>query len=156
MLAAAETVEGKGRSPVWIGSCGIYLFRKEALDQLLRDHPWAKDFGRELIPLAIKTLKVRVLTSGRAARWAGRASAGAHPAGAGAWRCCAWPRKADVARCGVGQRLLSHAQRAAPPPPPPPFPIIGGGGGAQVCAFNHSGYFVDVGGSISEFWDFNM
>jgi len=38
----------------WVGSCGMYVFRREALARLLRDNPKARDFSRELIPDALK------------------------------------------------------------------------------------------------------
>lgn len=43
----------------FIASMGIYVFRREALRQLLDEHPAALDFGRELIPAAIKQFNVQ-------------------------------------------------------------------------------------------------
>lgn len=67
----------------WIASTGIMLFRKEALDMLLKRNQRAKDFGREIIPDALKA-------------------------------------------------------------------------GLKVVAYNFPGYWTDIGGSIREFFDFNI
>lgn len=39
---------------VYLASMGIYIFKKEALGQLFDNHPDATDFGKEIIPRAIK------------------------------------------------------------------------------------------------------
>lgn len=45
---------------VWVGSCGIYIFKRAALKKLLDSNKRARDFGRELIPDAIRAgMKVR-------------------------------------------------------------------------------------------------
>jgi ADP-glucose pyrophosphorylase len=55
---ADDTSEGSDHT--WIGSTGIYLFKKSALEQLLGSNPRARDFSRDLIPDAIrKGMKVR-------------------------------------------------------------------------------------------------
>lgn len=43
----------------FIASMGIYLFRKEVIHELLNAHPTALDFGREIIPEAIKNYNVQ-------------------------------------------------------------------------------------------------
>mmetsp|Transcript_40314 Transcript_40314/g.89532 ORF Transcript_40314/g.89532 Transcript_40314/m.89532 type:complete len:523 (-) Transcript_40314:138-1706(-) len=48
-----DFLQNKG-SRGFIGSCGMYVFNKDALKRLLREYPKAKDFGRELIPYAIE------------------------------------------------------------------------------------------------------
>ena len=38
----------------WIGSCGMYVFRREVLVEVMEKYKRAKDFGRDLIPAMIK------------------------------------------------------------------------------------------------------
>jgi len=47
------------RSPHCLASMGIYLFSKEVLLNLLKENPDMIDFGKELIPTAIKQYNVR-------------------------------------------------------------------------------------------------
>lgn len=49
-LSAAEAV-----ARPFLASMGIYVFKYDRLEQLLRDDPTGVDFGREIIPSAIKT-----------------------------------------------------------------------------------------------------
>jgi len=42
----------------FLGSMGIYIFRTDILEQLLDEHPEFTDFGSDVIPYAIKHLKV--------------------------------------------------------------------------------------------------
>ena len=51
------SAEDKAQGKHWLASMGIYLFKKEALLKLFEDNPNATDFGKELIPSAIKTGK---------------------------------------------------------------------------------------------------
>jgi glucose-1-phosphate adenylyltransferase len=48
-------VEGK---PRYLASMGIYIFKKDVLTELLRQNPDQTDFGKEIIPLAIRNRKV--------------------------------------------------------------------------------------------------
>ncbi len=48
-------VEGKTR---YLASMGIYIFKKDVLTELLRQNPDQTDFGKEIIPLAIRNRKV--------------------------------------------------------------------------------------------------
>src|SRR5262249_14827559 len=50
-------VPARGRD--LLASMGIYLFKREALFQLLADQPQATDFGREIFPRSIRTHKVQ-------------------------------------------------------------------------------------------------
>jgi glucose-1-phosphate adenylyltransferase len=43
----------------FLGSMGIYVFKKEVLRDLINNHPNAIDFGRELIPIAIENYNVQ-------------------------------------------------------------------------------------------------
>jgi glucose-1-phosphate adenylyltransferase len=43
----------------FLASMGIYVFKYDRLEQLLRDDPSGVDFGREIIPTAIKTVNVQ-------------------------------------------------------------------------------------------------
>lgn len=47
-----EPFKSEGR--VYLASMGIYIFKKGALGNLFEDHPDATDFGKEIIPEAIK------------------------------------------------------------------------------------------------------
>ena len=49
-MSAEDNAKGKH----WLASMGIYLFKKEALLKLFNDNPNATDFGKEIIPNAIK------------------------------------------------------------------------------------------------------
>lgn len=40
---------------VYLASMGIYIFKRHALNKLFDDHPEATDFGKEIIPEAIKS-----------------------------------------------------------------------------------------------------
>jgi glucose-1-phosphate adenylyltransferase len=43
----------------YLASMGIYVFKREALRKLLLDNPDCTDFGKDIIPLAIRSLKVQ-------------------------------------------------------------------------------------------------
>ncbi|MCB0686270.1 MAG: glucose-1-phosphate adenylyltransferase [Saprospiraceae bacterium] len=47
--------ELRNQGKEYLASMGIYIFSKNALMQLLEDHPTATDFGKEIIPSAIKS-----------------------------------------------------------------------------------------------------
>jgi glucose-1-phosphate adenylyltransferase len=47
--------EGEAIARPYLASMGIYVFKYDRLEQLLRDDPSGVDFGREVIPSAIKT-----------------------------------------------------------------------------------------------------
>lgn len=49
----SEDLKNQGKD--YLASMGIYIFSKKALMQLLEDHPGATDFGKEIIPSAIKS-----------------------------------------------------------------------------------------------------
>jgi glucose-1-phosphate adenylyltransferase len=49
----SEDLRHQGKD--YLASMGIYIFSKKALMQLLEDHPNATDFGKEIIPSAIKS-----------------------------------------------------------------------------------------------------
>lgn len=51
--AVSEELRNQGKE--YLASMGIYIFSKKALMQLLEDHPNATDFGKEIIPSAIKS-----------------------------------------------------------------------------------------------------
>jgi glucose-1-phosphate adenylyltransferase len=47
------------QNKIYLASMGIYIFKKEALMKLFKDHPDAVDFGKEILPQAIReSLKV--------------------------------------------------------------------------------------------------
>ena len=50
------SLEEAGR--VYLASMGIYVFNKEALQDILDEHPAEHDFGKELIPRAINSRRV--------------------------------------------------------------------------------------------------
>ncbi|MCB0717433.1 MAG: glucose-1-phosphate adenylyltransferase [Bacteroidetes bacterium] len=52
----SEEMESQGR--VYLASMGIYVFRSHTLLELLRENPGAHDFGKQIIPLAIKSKRV--------------------------------------------------------------------------------------------------
>jgi glucose-1-phosphate adenylyltransferase len=47
--------EAEASARPFLASMGIYVFKYDRLEQLLRDDPTGVDFGREIIPSAIKT-----------------------------------------------------------------------------------------------------
>src|SRR5690606_16081995 len=49
----SEDLRNQGKE--YLASMGIYIFSKKAMMQLLEDHPEATDFGKEIIPSAIKS-----------------------------------------------------------------------------------------------------
>ncbi len=49
----SENLRNQGKE--YLASMGIYIFSKKAMMQLLEDHPEATDFGKEIIPSAIKS-----------------------------------------------------------------------------------------------------
>jgi glucose-1-phosphate adenylyltransferase len=49
----------KAKESPYIASMGIYVFKKEVLQKLLRDNPNQTDFGKEIIPSAAKDYKVQ-------------------------------------------------------------------------------------------------
>ncbi|QES88012.1 glucose-1-phosphate adenylyltransferase [Rhizosphaericola mali] len=49
-------MQSKGRN--FLASMGIYIFSKNAIQDLLAENPAATDFGKEIIPLAIENKKV--------------------------------------------------------------------------------------------------
>ncbi|NND33165.1 MAG: glucose-1-phosphate adenylyltransferase [Saprospiraceae bacterium] len=51
--SVSEDLRNQGKE--YLASMGIYIFTKKALMQLLKDHPDATDFGKEIIPSAIKS-----------------------------------------------------------------------------------------------------
>ncbi len=52
------TAEQSEQRP-FLASMGIYVFRREALRQLLEEYPDAVDFGRDMIPAAIEKMNVQ-------------------------------------------------------------------------------------------------
>lgn len=54
----ARRQTGKNREPCYLASMGIYLFKRELLFQILKDHP-GHDFGRDLIPTLVKQGKAK-------------------------------------------------------------------------------------------------
>jgi glucose-1-phosphate adenylyltransferase len=56
---ALVQIEGK---PRYLASMGIYIFKKDVLTELLRQDPSQTDFGKEIIPAAIRTRKVHAYT----------------------------------------------------------------------------------------------
>lgn len=48
-----EEIKAEGRE--YLASMGIYIFNRSILKQLLNDNPSATDFGKELIPTALKS-----------------------------------------------------------------------------------------------------
>ncbi|KAJ9507612.1 hypothetical protein QJQ45_019208 [Haematococcus lacustris] len=53
-LASVPFLDPAEGGRTWVGSCGIMVFRSQALQRLLGDNVRAKDFGRDLIPAALK------------------------------------------------------------------------------------------------------
>lgn len=49
----------KAKESPYIASMGIYVFKKEVLEKLLKDNPNQTDFGKEIIPAAAKDYKVQ-------------------------------------------------------------------------------------------------
>ncbi len=47
--------EARKKSKIYLASMGIYIFNRETLIDLLEKHPEATDFGKEIIPAAIKS-----------------------------------------------------------------------------------------------------
>ncbi len=45
----------RAQGKIYLASMGIYIFKKEVLEQLLTEDPDATDFGKELIPTAIES-----------------------------------------------------------------------------------------------------
>lgn len=45
----------RAQGKIYLASMGIYIFKKEVLEQLLSEDPDATDFGKELIPAAIES-----------------------------------------------------------------------------------------------------
>ena len=60
-LVAGALVQVEGK-PRYLASMGIYIFKKEVLAELLRQDPSQYDFGKEIIPTAIRTKKVHAYT----------------------------------------------------------------------------------------------
>lgn len=56
---AVVQIDGK---PRYLASMGIYIFKKDVLTELLRQNPSQTDFGKEIIPAAIRTKKVHAYT----------------------------------------------------------------------------------------------
>ncbi len=52
----SEEMKSEGR--VYLASMGIYIFRSSVLAELLNGNPGAHDFGKQMIPSAIKTKRV--------------------------------------------------------------------------------------------------
>jgi glucose-1-phosphate adenylyltransferase len=52
----SKEMEDQGR--IYLASMGIYIFNKDLLDQMLEESPDHHDFGKEIIPDAIKTRRV--------------------------------------------------------------------------------------------------
>lgn len=48
-----EKIKSEGRE--YLASMGIYIFNRQVLKKLLNDNPTATDFGKELIPTALKS-----------------------------------------------------------------------------------------------------
>jgi len=57
-LESGVSDELKNQGRHYLGSMGIYLFKKELLTELLSENPDYKDFGKEVIPSAIGDKKV--------------------------------------------------------------------------------------------------
>ena len=53
MSTVGERSAAKGRH--YLASMGIYIFNKDALNQLFAENPDANDFGKEIIPLALES-----------------------------------------------------------------------------------------------------
>ncbi len=51
-------VGAREQGRVYLASMGVYLFRRQALMELLQEKPEHMDFGRDLIPQAIRTRRV--------------------------------------------------------------------------------------------------
>ena len=47
--------EYSSRGKHYLASMGIYIFKREFLDRLFLENPEAKDFGKEIIPIAIES-----------------------------------------------------------------------------------------------------
>jgi glucose-1-phosphate adenylyltransferase len=47
--------EARKKNKIYLASMGIYIFSRETLFKLLEEHPEATDFGKEIIPAAIKS-----------------------------------------------------------------------------------------------------
>ncbi len=47
--------QNQRRGRVYLASMGIYIFSRQALDDLFEQHPDADDFGKEIIPAAIES-----------------------------------------------------------------------------------------------------
>ena len=49
------TDEQRSKGEIYLASMGIYVFNRKTINKLLKDHPDAIDFGKEIIPMAIES-----------------------------------------------------------------------------------------------------
>ncbi len=59
----------KAKKP-YLASMGIYVFNKKIMNQLILDNPEATDFGKEIIPLAVKNPDLKVVSYAYDGYWA--------------------------------------------------------------------------------------